>query len=154
MEKDFVLFQWEITHGRFVWPLVINGRKHFCIRYFMRKTWGSLGDFGSCRPLLTSKSVYFRCIFHNPLILCTDLSLIKWTIFLQQISPQSQSKVRLVNVLENLVALYLHKNMEILSATWEHILQFDHHYKQCNATQGLFLVFLIWVVILEYAYII
>lgn len=84
------------------------------------KTWGSLGDLGSCRPSLTSKSVYFRCIFQNPLILCTDLSLIKWTIFLQQISPQSQSKVRLVNVLGNPVALYLDKNMEILSTTWKH----------------------------------
>ena len=47
---------------------------------------------GVSRPSLTSKSVYFRGIFHNPLILCIDLSLIKWPIFLQQISPQSQSK--------------------------------------------------------------
>lgn len=32
---------------------------------------------GVSRPSLTSKTVYFRSIFHNPLILCTDLSLIK-----------------------------------------------------------------------------
>lgn len=128
--------------------MVINGRKHFCICYFMRKTWGSLGDLGSCRPSLTSKSVYFRCIFQNPLILCTDLSLIKWTIFLQQISPQSQSKVRLVKVFENLVALYLDKNMEILSTTWEHTCNLTTVTNSATPLKDVFLLFLIWVDIL------